>query len=70
MKPNQTARFECGECQIVFDLSLGPVREAKIAAERGLDHLDGVLPTCCPFCGSGEIEAVQDTPLQLPAKQS
>jgi hypothetical protein len=70
MKASETARFECGECRIVFDLSLDPVREAAIAAELGLDSLDDVQPICCPFCGDSDIRAVHDSPIHLPAPQA
>jgi hypothetical protein len=70
MKASETARFECGECRIVFDLSLDPVREAEIAAEFGLKQLDDVQPICCPFCGDADLRAAHDTPIQLPARQA
>jgi hypothetical protein len=67
MKGNETARFECGDCQIVFDHSLDLVREAVIEAELGIDALDDVQPICCPFRGVADIRATHDSPVQLPA---
>jgi hypothetical protein len=67
MKRNETARFECGECRNVFDLSLDPFGEAEIAAELEVEALDDVEPICCPFCGDADIRAVHDSPIQLPA---
>jgi hypothetical protein len=67
MKRNETARFECGECRIVFDLSLDPVREAEIAAELDVEALDDVEPICCPFCGDIDVKPVHDSPVVRPA---
>ena len=70
MKASETARFECGECRIVFGFSLDTVREAEIAADLGRKALDDVKPICCPFCGDGDIQAAHDSPVQLPANLS
>jgi hypothetical protein len=67
MKSNETARFECRECRIVFDLSLDPVRESEISAELEVEALDDVQPICCPYCGDSDIRATHDSPIQLPA---
>jgi hypothetical protein len=53
MKPNETRRYKCGECQTVFDLRLDPACEAEIVDEPEPD-LD-LEPTCCPFCGDANL---------------
>ena len=65
MKPAETVRFTCEECQIVFDLCVAPVSEWP--EDYGDDNADGTnsTPTCCPFCGSGEVKAMNDTPVQV-----
>jgi hypothetical protein len=55
MKPGETIRLACGDCQIVFDLNISPPSDW---AEQ-LD-LDAVEPICCPLCGSGELKHLHD----------
>ena len=60
MKPGETIRFACGECQIVFDLSVSP--PSDWAEQLELDDLDDLEPTSCPFCGAaaGELRNLHD----------
>jgi hypothetical protein len=51
MRAGETVRFEGGDCRVVFDLTLDPVRDAEIAAELGEVTPDDVEPCCCPICG-------------------
>jgi hypothetical protein len=54
MKPGETIRFACGECQIVFDLNVSP--PSDWAEQLELDDLGDIEPTCCPFCGAAASE--------------
>jgi hypothetical protein len=67
MKPNETVRYECEDCCFVFDLTLDSVRETEVVEEE--EALDAE-PSCCPFCGAGELRAVHDSPTQVPAPDS
>jgi hypothetical protein len=69
MRAGETIRYECGDCRFVFDLALDQVREAELAEELGaeVESLDPIEPTCCPFCGAGELRAVHDSPTQVPS---
>jgi hypothetical protein len=58
MKPGETIRFVCGDCQIVFDLNISPPSEWP--EQLDLDNLDGIEPTCCPFCGAAELKKLHD----------
>jgi hypothetical protein len=60
MKPNQTVRFRCGDCLIVFDLCVDPAWTAEAAAEVGANSIDPGDPMICPYCGGGELKAVRD----------
>jgi hypothetical protein len=60
MKPNETIRFQCGDCQAVFDLCVDPVCAAEVAADLGVDAIDTPESTDCPFCGAGELKALHD----------
>ena len=64
MKPGETIRFACGDCQIVFDLCLAPASERAMEAPEELAGED-LDPTCCPFCGAhaaSELKALNDRP--------
>jgi hypothetical protein len=55
-------RFKCDECLIVFDLSAAPPSEW---IEPMPDDTESGPPTClerCPFCGSSDVEMMQDAP--------
>lgn len=58
MKAGETIRFACGDCQIVFDLSISPPSDWPEPLER--DDLHAVEPICCPLCGSGELKPLHD----------
>jgi hypothetical protein len=58
MKPGETIRFACGDCQIVFDLNISPPSEWPEHLE--LDDLGDIEPTGCPFCGAGELKPLHD----------
>jgi hypothetical protein len=60
MKPNETIRFQCGECQAVFDLCVDPAWAAEVAADLGVETIETPEPTCCPFCGAGGLKAIHD----------
>jgi hypothetical protein len=52
MKPGETLRFECGDCQIVFDLSVRPEWEwAETFEHDDESEIDVGVPIHCPFCG-------------------
>ena len=59
MKPLETVRFACGDCHIVFDLWLAPTSQW---ADGDLADVTEAEPTCCPFCGAGELKALHDRP--------
>lgn len=53
MKPGQSVRFACGDCQAVFDLCIAPESEwAELPNDQG--PLD-IAVTACPFCGESNI---------------
>jgi Zn finger protein HypA/HybF involved in hydrogenase expression len=62
MKPNETVRYECEDCRFVFDLTIDSVRETEFVEEE--EALDAE-PSCCPFCGAGELRAVHDSPAHI-----
>jgi hypothetical protein len=53
MKANEVVRFQCGECQIVFDLRVDHLRETD-----DLPVTDFPEPSC-PFCGVSELTPVR-----------
>jgi hypothetical protein len=62
MKPLETIRYACGECLVAYDVQLAPMSEW---AEPDDPHAAGEIdyaPTCCPFCGSGDIKVLHDRP--------
>jgi hypothetical protein len=50
MKPGETIRFACGECDIAFDLRVAPPSEWEEGME--CDATDEFEPICSPFCGA------------------
>jgi hypothetical protein len=58
MKPSEIIRFACGDCQIVFDLCVAPLSEWGEQPE--IDNFSDIEPTCCPFCGVGELKKLHD----------
>jgi len=64
MNLGETLRFACGDCQVVFDLCLAPASERAEQPEEGVE--EDIDPTCCPFCGSSEIEPTHDRAIVLP----
>jgi hypothetical protein len=58
MRANEVLRSHCGDCQAVFDLRLDHVREVEVTGEPPL--LELAEPTCCPFCGAGELSALHE----------
>jgi hypothetical protein len=63
MKPGETIRYACGDCQIAFDLCLAPFSEC---ADGDMADLDEAEPKCCPFCGAGELKPTHDRATQVP----
>jgi hypothetical protein len=63
MKANEVARFHCGDCQIVFDLSVDHIRDTEAAC--GPPVTDFGEPTCCPFCGAGELTPLHDQAVRV-----
>jgi hypothetical protein len=57
MRPGENVRFACGECRIVFDISIAP----ELADGSAIDEIDDWL-YCCPFCGIAELRQLHDTP--------
>jgi hypothetical protein len=53
-------RFACGDCQIVFDLTVAPKSkwEKQYDAKATLD--DAGVPSIRAFCGPGERTAVKN----------
>jgi hypothetical protein len=61
MKPGETIRFSCGDCQIIFDLNISPPSDwAEQLDLDDLDYLDDIEPACCPFCGAAELKKLHD----------
>jgi hypothetical protein len=63
MKPGETIRYACDECQVVFDLALAPTAEWVELQEEDQDSQD-VPVHCCPFCGAWahELRELHDRP--------
>jgi hypothetical protein len=68
MKPGETIRYACGDCQAVFDLCVAPESEWDEGIPPEVDEADlpelDMTPTICPFCGSGELTMRQDRAVQ------
>ena len=62
MRAGETIRFECEDCRFDFDLTIDSVRETEVVEEE--EDLDAE-PSCCPFCGAGELRAVHDSPTHI-----
>jgi hypothetical protein len=67
MKPGETIRFACEDCQVVFDLCVAPL--AEWAEQIDENDIEGGFqigePVLCPFCGSSELKATHDSATQL-----
>jgi hypothetical protein len=63
MRANEVVRFHCGDCQIIFDLSIQGVRETEYA--EGAAPIDdyGGPSSVCPFCGASELAGMPDEPI-------
>jgi len=62
MKPGETIRIACGECNIVFDLCVAHTSEWAEDFESATGTINDIEPTCCPFCGTaaGELRTLHD----------
>ena len=50
MKPGESIRFACGDCQVVFDICVAATSEWAEALDLEADADNEFEPTCCPFC--------------------
>jgi len=66
MKPGETMRYACGDCQIVFDLTLSPLSER---ADEGIDCPEDEEPLFCPFCAVDQLRPMHDRAIQIDLKQ-
>ena len=62
MKPNETIRFVCQECLVVFDVWLAPPSEWPEADLEDDGHPIDTPVYYCPFCGSSDIKQKHDLP--------
>jgi hypothetical protein len=63
MTLNEPVRFVCGDCGIVFDLSVQGVRETE-ETEGAPPITDfGEPGPGCPFCGANELTRLADEPI-------
>ena len=65
MRPGETVRFACDECQIVFDLCIAPVSEwVEQHDENDFESpLEVEAPARCPFCDLAELRVIHDRPV-------
>ena len=63
MKAAEVVRFRCTDCQIVFDLRVDHEREIEFTEEPPVT--DFGEPTCCPFCGAGELTPLHDQAVRV-----
>jgi hypothetical protein len=63
MKVNEVARFRCGDCQVVFDLCVDRVSETEVTGGPPVTNFGA--PTCCPFCGAGELTPAHDEAIRV-----
>jgi hypothetical protein len=64
MKAKEVVRFLCGDCQVVFELSVDPEREVDgVPIPPDADYQLAL----CPFCGAsvGELKALHDQPIRV-----
>jgi hypothetical protein len=70
MKPGETVRVECGECQIAFDITVAPRDQwPELPEEEGEDDTEcDLMPRAeCPFCGKRELKVQSDQPTYFAA---
>jgi hypothetical protein len=70
MKPGETVRVACGECQIVFDMTVAPRDEWRELPEDESDaDTDSYLmpDAACPFCGAYDLKPRHDLPTYVSA---
>jgi hypothetical protein len=65
MKPGESVRFACHECQIVFDICVAPVSEwVEQLDEADFESpMEVDPPSRCPLCKSSELRVTHDRPL-------
>ena len=63
MKPGETIRFACDECQIVFDVTVAPPSEGVEQFDDGDGPLEVERPSRCPFCELSQLWVVHDRPV-------
>ena len=64
MKPGETIRIACGDCNVVFDLCVAPTSEWPEEMDPAVAPVDQIDAVCCPFCGAsaGELGPLHDRP--------
>ena len=60
MNPGEPIQFQCGECQVIFTLTVDGLRDTEYVEESGQQPVDFGPPILCPFCGDADVKAVQD----------
>ena len=63
MRAKEPARFHCGDCQIIFDLSIKGVRETEDTDGAPPIEDYGEPSSVCPFCGASELARMPDEPI-------
>jgi hypothetical protein len=57
MKPGETIRCTCKDCQIVFEIFAAPVADWPEAFDdETAAKMDVGQPVVCPFCGSSDLK--------------
>jgi hypothetical protein len=62
MRPGETVRYACRECLVAYDVCLAPTSEWAEAEDPDVPEDIDYEPSCCPFCGSGDIKPLHDRP--------
>lgn len=63
MKPGETVRFACDECQIVFDLTIAPSSEwVEQFDDNEHDDVEINPPCRCPFCNLSKLRPLHVKP--------
>jgi Zn finger protein HypA/HybF involved in hydrogenase expression len=67
MRPGETVRFACHDCQIVFDLTVAPVSEwvEELDESDSESPMEVESPVQCPFCESMDLHVTHDRPLSI-----